>query len=68
MERILTYAVGCLIISPIAIGLVSDDVIIIALSLIYGLGVFFSPSFSASVRRFWRRWHRENYRIINTIK
>lgn len=62
------YTVGCIIIAPTVIGLVSNNCIIIALSLVYGLGVFLSPSFSTTARKFWREWHRENYRIINTIK
>lgn len=62
------YLMGCIIIAPIVIGLMSDSVVIIALSLFYGLALIVSPRHSQKARKFWRKWHRENFRVINSLK
>ena len=65
---VLTYIVGTLIIAPAVIGLLSDGLLVIALSILYGIAVFISPKYIPMTRKFWRAWHRENFRIINFLQ
>lgn len=61
------YIAGCLIITPAFIGILSGDVLVTLFGIFYGLVVIVSPSFSSVLRRFWRRWHKANFRVTNLL-
>lgn len=67
MTQIIIYVVGCIILAPAIIGILSDSLLVMSLSVLYGALVFLSPSFSSVARRFWREWHRTNYRLTNLL-
>lgn len=66
--NIRVYIAGYIIIAPVFIGLMSDSVVLIMLSLLYGLALYYSPKVSTTARKFWRAWHKANFTVINLIK
>lgn len=61
------YLTGCIILAPVSM-VVSDSLMVVGLSLLYGAAIWFSPKYSSSARRFWRRWYRESFRVINSFR
>lgn len=66
-KRIFTIIVGILLFVPMFAALCSDSLLLAAFSVIYGICIWYSPSISPRVRRFWRDFHRENLRMLNKI-
>ena len=65
VKRFLIYIAGCLLIAPCFLGVVAGNILITLLAVMYGVVLASSPTFSDKARKFWRAWHRENYRIVN---
>lgn len=67
MRNYTTYALGVAVLAPFALMLTSNPLVDI-IALIYAIVVFNSPSIFPKTKRFWRAWHKQNFRIINQIK
>lgn len=66
MKRMAVYVVGTLLLMPCVL-MFTSDVCVDFWALIYTLAVVGSPKWSDNAKRFWRIWHRENFRILSTI-
>lgn len=67
MKRMVVYIVGTLLFIPCVL-MFTSDVCVNFCALIYTLAVIYSPKWSDNAKRFWRVWHRENFRILSIIK
>lgn len=67
MKGVMIYIAGCMIVSPCVFGLMTGSVIITLLVIVYGAVIAVSPLYSDIVRKFWRAWYRENFRITNYL-
>lgn len=67
MKNTLIYLTGTLMFLPCVL-MFTDNMLVNIFALIYTLGVVFSPKFSLKAKRFWRAWHKENFKIISNIK
>lgn len=65
-REVIIYLAGVMIIAPAIIGLLCGGIVTI-LAILYGGVILLSPAFSNAARRFWRVWHRTNFRIINIL-
>ena len=64
---IIVYIIGCLLWLPI-MGILTTDFRLVLGGSVYGWVLFFSADTNKYTKRFWRIWHRVNFRIINSIK
>lgn len=67
MKQTLIYIAGTLIMLPCCL-MFTDNPLVDFFAIIYTLVVVKSPSYSLKAKRFWRAWHKENFKIISTIK
>ena len=67
MKQIFTYIMGTLLLLPCCL-MFTDNLLVDIFAFTYTLAVVLSPRHSKKAKRFWRVWHRENFRIISTIK
>jgi len=67
MRDYCAYLAGTVLMLP-CLAVLSGDMLVGTLSLGYGILLYSSPKFSVGARRFWRTWHRVNFRIINTLR
>lgn len=67
MKGMIIYIAGMLLLLPCCL-MLTDDVAVDFVVLCYMLAVVFSPKYSLKAKRFWRVWHRENFRILSIIK
>ena len=67
MKQMLTYIAGTLILLSCCL-MFTESFLVDIFAMIYTLVVVKSPSYSQKARRFWRAWHKENFRILSIIK
>ena len=67
MKQILIYIAGMLLLLPCCL-ISTDNLLVDIFVLVYTLVIIKSPCYSQKARRFWRLWHKENFRILLTIK
>lgn len=67
MKQVVIYLVGTLMLMPCVL-MLTENVLLDCCALAYSWVVFSSPKWSNNAKRFWRVWHRENFRILSTIK
>lgn len=67
MKQMAVYIVGTLLLMPCVL-IFTENVLVDLCALIYTLAVVCSSKWSDNAKRFWRIWHRENFRILSIIK
>lgn len=67
MKQTVTYIMGTLLLLPCLL-MFTDSLSVDIFAFVYTLLVLISPQYSQKAKRFWRVWHRENIRIISSIK
>lgn len=67
MKQTLTYIIGTLLMLPCCL-MFTDSLSVDIFAFIYTLVITASPYYSPKTKRFWRIWHRENFRILSSIK
>lgn len=66
-KETLIYETGCLLWLPVAFGLCTDSCLVVGASLFWGVFLWNSPKVSKTAKRFWRAWHKFNFKILSTI-
>lgn len=64
-DKVLVMTVGCILLAPIFLALISDNLFFVFGAIIYGIILWLSPNFCTKVRKFWRKFYRINLEWMN---
>lgn len=67
MKDILTYFIGALLIMAAVICFACENALVSAVGLVYSIALWRSGN-TAIGRRFWRKFHKINFKIIHKIE
>ncbi len=63
MKQVLVYLVGMVLLVPCCL-MFTDNALVDVCGSIYTFVVFNSPCLSPKVKRFWRIWHKQNFKVL----
>lgn len=68
MKETIIYALGTLLWLPVAAAVCTQSVCLWMAAFLWGALLVVSPKVSKNAHRFWRAWHKVNFKITNIFK